>query len=329
MMKSLFYLEPGRVEWREVPEPRLRGPGEALVRPIAAATCDSDRLVVQGRFPLPGPYAMGHEAVAVVVDAGEKVTGVEVGDTVIVPWEVSCGVCDRCLEGRTGRCAASAAYGFPVCADVGGLFADLVRVPYADAQLVRAPAGDPAELVSAADALAVAVAVLMPHLTARRMLILGWGGQGLYILQLARAYGLRGLVYVDSDEGNRDLATRLGATLVAERPGPELGVFDRVIDVSDHPDWPGLVVGTFMLAPDGVIECIGHYDDVPLPGWMAYGLGVTFHAGLLGARPYVEDAARLVASRRIVPSEVWSDTVDWDDLPDAIPEQGRKLVAVR
>lgn len=45
-MRQVTFLQPGTLEWREVPEPRLQGPGEALVRPIAVATCDLDGAIL-------------------------------------------------------------------------------------------------------------------------------------------------------------------------------------------------------------------------------------------------------------------------------------------
>ena len=76
------------------PTPELSGGVDALVRPIAVATCDLDAAVVAGRAPLPGPFAFGHEFVADVLEIGESVTSVRAGDRVIVPFQVSCGTCD-------------------------------------------------------------------------------------------------------------------------------------------------------------------------------------------------------------------------------------------
>jgi hypothetical protein len=68
-MRELTFLGPRRLEWREVPAPALEGPVQALVRPIAAITCDLDRwLIAGGATPLPGPFPLGHEFVAEVVE---------------------------------------------------------------------------------------------------------------------------------------------------------------------------------------------------------------------------------------------------------------------
>src|SRR5205823_11610507 len=51
------------VEWRERPKPRIQGAGEAIVRPIAASTCDLDHNILAGKTPFRGPFSIGHEAV--------------------------------------------------------------------------------------------------------------------------------------------------------------------------------------------------------------------------------------------------------------------------
>ena len=67
-MQELNFIEAGRLEWREVAEPRLEGDGEALVRPVAVATCDLDKILVRGLAPAEGPFPFGHEGVAEVLD---------------------------------------------------------------------------------------------------------------------------------------------------------------------------------------------------------------------------------------------------------------------
>src|SRR5258705_199938 len=63
-MPQLVLTAPGQAQWTEVPEPVLVGDVDALVRPIAVATCDLDTVINAGSFPLPLPYALGHEFVS-------------------------------------------------------------------------------------------------------------------------------------------------------------------------------------------------------------------------------------------------------------------------
>ena len=145
-MQRLMLEGPATVSWAEAEEPALPGPDAALVRPVAIATCDLDVAVLTGRYPLQGPYPFGHEGVIEVVEAGDQVTGVAPGDLAVVPFQISCGACQPCRRGRTGNCAAHpwmSMYGLGEMGGLewGGLLADLVTVPHADAMLVKLPAG--------------------------------------------------------------------------------------------------------------------------------------------------------------------------------------------
>src|SRR5687767_4500507 len=60
-MQQLVLNAPGRAVWSEVAEPVLTGDTDALVRPLAVATCDLDTAINAGAIPLPLPYELGHE----------------------------------------------------------------------------------------------------------------------------------------------------------------------------------------------------------------------------------------------------------------------------
>jgi len=134
-MRALVVRSPGRLEWRDVPVPPPPGPGAALVRPIAMATCDLDRPLALGRTAFPSPLQLGHECVAEVVSVGDEVRRVAVGDRVVVPFQVSCGRCPACLRGLTGNCRSVpplAMYGFGLAGGLwGGVLSEQVGVPFA------------------------------------------------------------------------------------------------------------------------------------------------------------------------------------------------------
>jgi threonine dehydrogenase-like Zn-dependent dehydrogenase len=342
-MRSLYVVKPGELEWRDVPAPRLGGPREALVEPIAASTCDFDRPLIEGRPPYSArlaftqPYVLGHEAVARVVEVGRDVRSVKPGDVVAVPWHINCGECGRCRRGLTAFCEkfpdGLSIYGVPIGEDFGGLFDDVVRVPFADAMLVKVPPGiDPAEAVSAGDNLSVGRALVAPHLAAgrRRVLVLGFGANGLYVAAFAVALGAECVVYVDDDAGNRALAESFGATAFAGPPDRAHGRFDLVVDAAFQPAWLRRAVR--VLEHDGMIECMGHLHDVTLPGEAMFAMfttGVTFHCGACSTGPHIAPTLEAVADGRITPSRVWSKRVSWDELPAAIAAGGRKVVGVR
>src|SRR5215831_6696493 len=156
-MRQLTCTAPYTLVWQEVPAPRLQGDTEALVRPLTVARCDIDLFLTSGLFPLRGPFALGHEGVAEVLALGDAVRGLEIGQRVIVAFQVSCGACGSCNAGYTANCDR-----YPVLSDYGmqplsgteygGMLSDLVRVPHAQAMLAPvAPGLDPVALGSVSD----------------------------------------------------------------------------------------------------------------------------------------------------------------------------------
>src|SRR5438874_13288693 len=104
-MASLTYAGANQLEWRESQPLELDSDDAALVRPITVATCDLDALIVSGGSPFPPPFGIGHEGVAEVAEVGDRVASIRPGQRVVVPFQVSCGTCAPCLDGRTGNCA--------------------------------------------------------------------------------------------------------------------------------------------------------------------------------------------------------------------------------
>jgi threonine dehydrogenase-like Zn-dependent dehydrogenase len=131
-VRELVYVEPGKAEWRAAPVPRLEDQRDVIVRPVAASSCDLDRRIIRGKAPHRGPFALGHEAVAEVVEAGDECGSLAPGQLVVVTYNIACGACDRCRDGVTHSCPlvpAGAMYGLPAGGDWGGPFSDLVGFP--------------------------------------------------------------------------------------------------------------------------------------------------------------------------------------------------------
>ena len=106
-----------------------------------------DQAIVHAKEPVPGseqPFAIGHEGVGEVIDVGPGVKTLRPGDVVAICHHLSCGTCDRCLDHRPLFCrttndGAIAIFGIPMGAEYGGLFSELVRVPFADQCVLPLP----------------------------------------------------------------------------------------------------------------------------------------------------------------------------------------------
>ncbi|MFF8392046.1 zinc-binding dehydrogenase [Streptomyces sp. NPDC016172] len=333
-MRELTYVARRTVEWREAPNPELRSDREAIVAPVAATSCDVDSAILAGHGFIDPPFALGHECVARVVDIGDTVTTVAPGDLVVVPWSINCGTCDNCCAGLTAHCAAvphMAMYGATIGGSWGGLFSDLVRVPYADAMLVPLPAGlDPVAMASASDNWSLSWRLVAPHLKARpgaRVLVVARGSIGLYVCDIARALGASDVLYVDPDAEHRKLAEGFGAR-TAETVEPIRHGFDLAVEATGRVDQLALAVRS--LAPEGICESAGnHFRPGELPLLDMYLTGVTLRIARDNVRAHIPDALQLAASGTVAPERVVSHVLDWEDLPQALPEKHLKPVFVR
>lgn len=334
-MRALIYIGEGRVEWQDRPDPQIQERLDAVVRPVAATTCDLDGLILRGQTPLGPGFAIGHECIAEVVETGDGVTHVVPGDLVVVPWHVACGRCDRCRRGLFVHCRTvpyAAMFGVPLGGDYGGLFSDLVRVPYADAMLVPLRAGlDPIALASAGDNWSLAWRLVAPHLQEKpggSVLIMSLGSIGLYAADIARALGASKVLYVDSDPKHREIAESYGAqTKDAIEPIPQ--GFDIAIEATGTV--AALSTCCRSLEPEGICESAGnHYElDTQMPLLEMYVRGVNFRVGRDNVRAHIEHALDLAQTGRVNPRRVVSEVLDWETLPERLPNAGTKPVFVR
>lgn len=126
-----------------------KAPHGVVLKIVASNICGSDLHIYRGSFPAPDGMVMGHEMTGEVVEIGSDVEFLKEGDLVSVPFNVACGRCRNCRNGRTEVCqtcnpdADSAAYGFNLGGWDGGQ-AEYLFVPYADFQLLKFPDRDQA-----------------------------------------------------------------------------------------------------------------------------------------------------------------------------------------
>ena len=339
-VRQLTFVGRRELEWRDVPEPEIDHPGSVLVRPIAVATCDLDAGIVDGRAPLRGPFAFGHEFVADVVSVGDDVTRVGVGQRVVVPFQINCGTCGPCTRGLTASCARvplMASYGLaPLSREYGGALSDLVKVPFGDAMLVALPDGvDPATAASASDNIPDgwrAVAPLLADRPGAPVLVLGGAGAGsvgLYAAAVAVALGSERVDYVDDDPVRLRVAELVGANAIEGPTKKRYGPYP--ITVNHAPEPSGLLAALRSTEAGGVCTSTTIYvgSDVAIPMLEMYTTGVTLTTSRVSARAVIPDVLELIASGRLHPELVTSRVVGWNDAPAALAHHKYKTVIVR
>ncbi|MCY0909988.1 MAG: alcohol dehydrogenase catalytic domain-containing protein, partial [Sulfobacillus thermotolerans] len=92
------------VSLREVEDPKIENGSDAIVRLTSSALCGSDLHMYEGRIPPKPGLVMGHEGMGVIEAVGDAVRLRKVGERVVMPAHVYCGVCVKCAEGKTAEC---------------------------------------------------------------------------------------------------------------------------------------------------------------------------------------------------------------------------------
>jgi threonine dehydrogenase-like Zn-dependent dehydrogenase len=338
-MRQLTFEEAGRYDWREVPDPEITAPQQALVTPLAVACCDLDVAVSEGRLPMPPGHAVGHEGLAEVVAVGDEVSSVRVGQRVVVPFQISCGTCRECRRGVTGSCGSMplmATYGMaPISGlDGGGFMSDLVLVPHADAMLIPLPdTVDPIGIASLSDNIPDgwrAVAPFADELAGldevdRRVLVAGRLSIGLYAAAFAAALGAH-VDYVDTDPQRLAAAEKLGA-VVHDVTKPDKSWDPYPVTVHTAAD-PALLAATLRATwPDGVCTDTGVFFQpaVEMPLLSMYTRGVRFVTGRVNARAVIPHVLELLADGLDLSPAV-DRVVSWEDAPSAWPTMTGKTV---
>jgi glutathione-independent formaldehyde dehydrogenase len=163
--RAVIFKGPGNVAVESVDYPSLElkdGPGVnpanvgrkvnhgAILKVVATNICGSDQHMVRGRTTAPPGLSLGHEITGEVVEVGSDVEFIKVGDLCSVPFNIACGRCRNCKEGKTGVCLnvnpdrPGSAYGYVDMGGWPGGQADYAMVPYADWNLLVFPDKDQA-----------------------------------------------------------------------------------------------------------------------------------------------------------------------------------------
>jgi glutathione-independent formaldehyde dehydrogenase len=162
--RVVVYKGPGEVAVEDIEYPKLEVPEEvaeamgmtkeaphaAILKIVSTNICGSDQHMVRGRTTAPVGQTLGHEITGEVIEKGNDVQFIDIGDICSVPFNIACGRCRNCKERKTGVCLnvnparAGSAYGY---VDMGGWVggqAKYVMVPFADFNLLKFPDRDQA-----------------------------------------------------------------------------------------------------------------------------------------------------------------------------------------
>jgi threonine dehydrogenase-like Zn-dependent dehydrogenase len=257
-MKALTWHGKRNVQVETVPDPTIEDPTDIVVKVTSTGLCGSDLHLyeVLGPFLTRGDI-LGHEPMGTVAEVGSEVTSLQVGDRVVVPFNVSCGTCFMCRAGLHSQCettqvreygTGASLFGYTkLYGQVPGGQAEFLRVPFGDRLPIKVPHGPPDDrFVFLSDVLPTAWQAVQYADVPRggSLVVLGLGPIGDMCTRIAQHLGAGSVIGVD---------------LVPERLARARTRGVRVLDLQAHgkklaDDIRDLTGGR---GPDAVIDAVG------------------------------------------------------------------------
>jgi threonine dehydrogenase-like Zn-dependent dehydrogenase len=256
-VRALTWQANEHVEVRDVADPTIQEPTDAIIKVTSSAICGSDLHLygVLGPFLAPGDV-LGHEAMGEVVEVGSAVEQISVGDRVVIPFNISCGRCWMCSRGLFAQCettqnrdqdTGASLFGYTsLYGSVPGGQAEYLRVPQAQFGPIRVPAEGPDDqYLFLSDILPTAYqAVAFADVPEGGTLaVLGLGPVGQMSSRIAKHLGVERVIGVDPVAARRAAAARFGIEVVDPA---ELD--DTALALREMVDGRG---------PDSVIDAVG------------------------------------------------------------------------
>jgi threonine dehydrogenase-like Zn-dependent dehydrogenase len=228
-MRAAVFRGPRDVRIENVPDVPAPAAGEVVLEVIRAAICGTDAAEWDHGPVLCRPgVVLGHEFVGRVVDAGDEVDGLQVGDRVVSGAGISCGRCRWCVEGRTNLCADYRTLGL----DVDGGLAEYVTSPASICHAVPSTVDDDTAAMTQPLAVALHALSRAGRRPGETLAVVGVGGIGSFIVAAAARGSVEGrVVAIDIDAERLATAAALGADLTADASGRDL--VELLLDLSD------------------------------------------------------------------------------------------------
>ena len=214
-MRALVKSKAEKGIWmEEVPVPEL-GVNDVMIKLKKTSICGTDLHIYKwdewASQTIQVPTVIGHEYVGEIIEIGEEVSGLEVGERVTGEGHIACGMCRNCRRGRKHICENTVGVGV----NRDGAFAEYLVIPATN--VVQVNSKIPDDIVAIMDPLGNAThTALSFKVLGEDVLITGAGPIGNMIVAICRFAGARNVVISDPNEYRRNLAKKMGATVVMD-----------------------------------------------------------------------------------------------------------------
>ncbi|MEU6605929.1 zinc-binding dehydrogenase [Streptomyces shenzhenensis] len=345
-MKALVFLDTNKVGLvdKPIPEP---GPWDVVVRTTASSICTSDMHTIAGGIAIPQGRTLGHESVGLVHRVGDKVTGFNEGDRVVVGALTPCGHCDYCQRGHSTQCGGALG-GFKWTTQREGNLSEYFVVNDAAYNLTHIPDDVTDEqALYATDVLGtgIAAAQLADIPVGGTVAIIAQGPVGLCATMGARLLGA-GLVITTATRPERArLSERFGADVVLNPRrcnvveevralvGPQ-GVDSAIEALGTHETFEQCVR---LIKPGGTVANAGYHggeSQAPLPiPIVSFGMGMNAKTirGLLapGGREHLTRMLRLLQTGKVDPTPLTTHRFHFSEVERAfqlMSDKGEKII---
>lgn len=332
-MKALVYGGPGEKTWTDVPEPRIQNPSDVLVEVDTTTICGTDLHILKGDVPAVAKgRILGHEGVGTITEAGSSVTGLKVGDRVIISCIKSCGHCSNCRIGLYSHCLGDegqSGIGWIFGHLIDGTQAEYVRVPYAENSLHLLPEGvSDEQAVMLSDILPTGFEIGVQYGRVKpgdTVAVIGAGPVGLSVIATAGLYGAATIIAVDLDANRLEKAKEFGATHTVLSGSTDwkeqiLGLTDgQGVDVAIEAVGIPATFGmcTDIVRPGGNVANVGvHGKPVELHLEKLWIQNINISMGLVNANTTAM-LLKLVAQKKVTPEKFATHHFTFDQFMDA------------
>ncbi|MER7845945.1 zinc-dependent alcohol dehydrogenase family protein [Kitasatospora sp. NPDC096077] len=330
-MRATVIHGPDDIRIEEVPDPVISRATDAVVRVVESCICGSDLWAYRGVASRVPGQRIGHEFLGIVEEVGSGVSGFAPGDFVVAPFVWSDGSCEFCREGLHTSCPEGGIWG-QVGSDGGQ--GEAVRVPFADATLVKLPKETAGEEKLLPSLLALSDVMSTGHhaaVSARvrpgaTVAVVGDGAVGLCGVLAAHRLGAGRIIALGRHERRTAIARDFGATdVVAERGEAAVeAVRELTGGLGAHAVLEAVGTEESMRTAISITRDGGAvgYVGVPHGGSAGVEIGRMFDrnvalvGGVAPARAYIPELLADVLSGAIEPGLVFDRTVDLDGVPD-------------